>query len=95
MRDKYRRRNNKRKSMNMKREIYHQRQRQIKRDNKIIRIDEKIKIKLQREIYRQRQRKNERKRDIIRFRTRRERLIRTRYIGRDRERLRDNYLDFN
>ncbi len=49
----------------------------------------KRKNKLQREIYRQRQRENESKRDIIRFRTRRERIIITRYIGRDRERMND------
>ena len=48
-----------------------------------------------REIYRQRQRENERKREIFRFRRRRERIIRTRYIGRDRENLRDILLNIN
>ncbi len=42
-----------------------------------------------REIYRQRQRENEGKRDIIRYRIRRERIIRSSYIDRDRERMRD------
>ena len=42
-----------------------------------------------REIYRQRQRENEGKRDIIRYRIRRERIIISRYIDRDRERIRD------
>ena len=42
-----------------------------------------------REIYRQRQRENEGKRDIIRYRIRRERIIRSRYTERDRERIRD------
>ena len=48
-----------------------------------------------REVYRQRQRENERKREIFRFRRRRERIIRTRYIDRDRENLRDILLNLN
>ena len=48
-----------------------------------------------REIYRQRERENERKREIFRFRRRRERIIRTRYIDRDKENLRDILLNLN